>query len=136
MSGKKEADLVGEVSGIPYFLLRLLTDLSLVPDSEVMLEVRGEEEERRGEEKESLPRLHIQKETPGSVSINHNALALRSSQSGAKPHAASKRAWKPVTSPLRRQEMLFLSSLSRGLLLLEKTLQSLLKKNKKETHKQ
>lgn len=35
-----EADLVGEVSGIPYFLLRLLTDLSLVPDSEVMLEVR------------------------------------------------------------------------------------------------
>lgn len=42
MSGKKEADLVGDVSGTPYFLLRLLTDLSLVPDSEVMLEVRGE----------------------------------------------------------------------------------------------
>lgn len=31
----------------PYFLLLLLTDLSLVPDSEVMLEVRGGGEERR-----------------------------------------------------------------------------------------
>lgn len=28
-------------SPTPYFLLRLLTDLSLVPDSEVMLGVRG-----------------------------------------------------------------------------------------------
>lgn len=68
MSGKKEADLVGEVSGIPYFLLRLLTDLSLVPDSEVMLEVRGRgEEERRGKERRKKPLLlllHIQKKRP------------------------------------------------------------------------
>lgn len=60
MSGKKEEDLVGDVSGTPYFLLRLLTDLSLVPDSEVMLEVRGMGR-RRGEEKEPLLQLHIQK---------------------------------------------------------------------------
>lgn len=83
MSGKKEADLVGEVSGIPYFLLLLLTDLSLVPDSEVMLEVRGrgEEErrgkERKGEEKETSAAAssHPKKrETTGLISINHTPL--------------------------------------------------------------
>lgn len=41
VSGKMEAELVGEESGTPYFLLRLLTDLSLFPDREVMLEVGG-----------------------------------------------------------------------------------------------
>lgn len=69
--------MVGEVSGIPYFLLLLLTDLSLVPDSEVMLEVRGRgEEERRGEEKETSAAAssHSKKETTGSISINHTPL--------------------------------------------------------------
>lgn len=61
VSGKMEADLVGEVSGTPYFLLRLLTDLSLVPDSEVMLQVRGGGGGGRGSrrgERTSVAALH------------------------------------------------------------------------------
>lgn len=62
MSGKNDADLVGEVSGIPYFLLRLLTDLSLVPDSEVMLEVRGGGKEERTGERISAAASHSKRD--------------------------------------------------------------------------
>lgn len=56
----------------PYFLPRLVTDLSLVPDSEVMLEVRaGGEEERRNN---LCYCFTFKKETTGSISINYTPL--------------------------------------------------------------
>lgn len=47
---------MGDVSGTPYFLPLLLPVLSLVPDSEVMLEVMGGEGDGQ-----NTPFLHIKK---------------------------------------------------------------------------
>lgn len=45
--------------------------------------VGGERRDWRGEEKQPLPLIHIQKKSTGSISINYNAPSVCSSQSGA-----------------------------------------------------
>lgn len=101
-------------SPTPYFLLRLLTDLSLVPDSEVMLggERRGVRtgQERTGEERKKTlcscftfkKKKRKKRERPPdrfqltTTPLQFSLLSLEAT--------SSKRMWKPLTSPFHRQE--------------------------------